>query len=116
MFTGIDSPWLMRFIGTLADHSERYRLLSARYTNRDPHGEHKAIFRAAVARDADATVEAMRRHLASTVAGLETISTGKRQAISDAETDAESGAAVDHAGPKVEQKLKERGRANLEPI
>lgn len=94
MFTGVDSPWLLRFIGTLADHSERYRLLSARDTNRDPHKEHEDIFRAAVARDADATVEAMRRHLAATVAGLEASAGGKVRPISAAETAPEDTAAT----------------------
>jgi DNA-binding GntR family transcriptional regulator len=52
----------------LADHSERYRVLSARTGSRDTHEEHEAIFRAAVAKDKAGAVAALGSHLENTVA------------------------------------------------
>jgi len=66
-----DSAWLRSFLVMLNSHSERYRLLAARTGVRDPIGEHAAIYAAAVARDADGTAEALRRHLARTVELIE---------------------------------------------
>jgi DNA-binding GntR family transcriptional regulator len=40
LFAACDSPWLLRFVGTLYDHSERYRMLSVRSRLRDTLEEH----------------------------------------------------------------------------
>lgn len=79
LFTACESPWLFRFVDTLADHSERYRLLSARTSTRDTHEEHEDIFRSAYARDADGAVAALRRHLSKTVAAVELAIAGEPQ-------------------------------------
>lgn len=71
LLSGCDSAWLMRFIGTLSDHSERYRVLSARIGTRDSREEHEEIYRAALAREIEPAVEALRHHLESTVKTIE---------------------------------------------
>ncbi len=71
IFAACDSPWLLRFVATLADHSERYRLMSAKDTKRDTNKEHALIFRAAIARDPDESAAALSLHLANTVAAVE---------------------------------------------
>jgi DNA-binding GntR family transcriptional regulator len=71
LFAACDSPWLLRFVGTLYDHSERYRMLSVRSRLRDTLEEHAGIYEPAVARNAPEAVEWLRRHLANTVANLE---------------------------------------------
>jgi DNA-binding GntR family transcriptional regulator len=65
------SIWLKSMLNTLTAHSERYRILSARTGVRDPIGEHATIFAAAVARDAEGAVEAVRQHLRRTVEVVE---------------------------------------------
>jgi DNA-binding GntR family transcriptional regulator len=66
------SAWLLRFWGTLTDHSERYRMLRlagrARPAAlvRDIGGEHAAIMRAVLARDTAAATTLMDAHLAAT--------------------------------------------------
>jgi DNA-binding GntR family transcriptional regulator len=71
LFAACDSPWLLRFVGTLADHSERYRFLSARTSSRDTHEEHQDIYRASIAGDVEGGVIALKRHLAATVDAVE---------------------------------------------
>lgn len=71
LFEACDSPWLLRFVGTLYDHSERYRMLSLRSRRRDTLEEHSAIFREAIERNAPEAVTWLRRHLANTVDNLE---------------------------------------------
>ena len=71
LFEACDSPWLLRFVGTLYDHSERYRMLSVRTRRRDTVVEHEEIYRAAVGRDAGEAVNWLRRHLNRTVGNLE---------------------------------------------
>ena len=63
-----NSPWLMRIRDMLFAQSERYRSATAsvRRHHRDLEKEHKAIADAAIARDTDAAVEAMRTHLTQT--------------------------------------------------
>jgi GntR family carbon starvation induced transcriptional regulator len=68
---GCDSEWLMRFAGMLSDHSERYRVLSARIGTRDSREEHEEIYRAALDRQTVPAVDALKRHLASTVATID---------------------------------------------
>jgi GntR family carbon starvation induced transcriptional regulator len=70
LFESCGSPWLLRFVVTLYDHSERYRML-ARSPSRDTLEEHEEIYRGTVARDTAGAVKALRRHLAGTVAALE---------------------------------------------
>jgi GntR family transcriptional regulator, carbon starvation induced regulator len=71
LFAACDSPWLLRFVGTLYDHSERYRMLSVRSRLRDTLEEHAGIYEPAVARNAPEAVAWLRRHLSNTVANLE---------------------------------------------
>jgi GntR family carbon starvation induced transcriptional regulator len=71
IFDACESAWLLRFIETLAEHSERYRVMSAMTGSRDTIEEHARIWRAAVARDVPAALEAQRSHLAGTVSLIE---------------------------------------------
>lgn len=71
LFAACDSPWLLRFVGTLYDHSERYRMLSVRSKLRDTLEEHRAIYLPTVKRERDLAVESLRLHLRNTVANLE---------------------------------------------
>lgn len=71
LFAACDSPWLLRFVGILYDHSERYRMLSVRSRLRDTLAEHAGIYEPAIARRAPEAVEWLRRHLNNTVANLE---------------------------------------------
>jgi len=67
LFQACDSPWMLRFIETLADHSERYRMLGIRHGQRHSLKEHEDIYRAAMAPDPAAAREALIRHLDGTV-------------------------------------------------
>ena len=71
MFAACDSPWLLRFVGALYDHSERYRMLSVRSRLRDTLEEHAGIYQPVVERRPEEAVTWLRRHLANTVANLE---------------------------------------------
>lgn len=66
-----DSPWLLHFVRMLSDHSERYRTLIRLRAHRKSLEEHRDIYAAAIALDATAAKEALRRHLAITVDVLE---------------------------------------------
>lgn len=70
------SPWLLRFVATLSDHSERYRMLSWRSGVRQSLAEHPSIREAVIARDTAAALDLLRRHLSSTVELLEYATTG----------------------------------------
>ena len=67
LFQACDSPWMLRFIETLADHSERYRMLGIRHGQRHSLKEHEDIYRAAMAPDPAAAREALIRHLDGTL-------------------------------------------------
>ena len=84
LFEACDSPWLLRFVGTLYDHSERYRMLSVRSRRRNTVVEHEEIFRAAVDRNAPEAVAWLRRRLSRTVDNLES----GLEAPGDTDTDA----------------------------
>lgn len=71
MFAACGSPWLMRFVGTLYDHSERYRMLSVRSRLRDTVEEHAEIYRPVIERRPEEAVAWLRNHLRNTVANLE---------------------------------------------
>jgi GntR family carbon starvation induced transcriptional regulator len=71
LMANCDSPWLKSLINMITDHSERYRMLSARLGVRDPIAEHAAIYQAAVSLDADAAAAALQQHLRLTVEVLE---------------------------------------------
>lgn len=71
LFAACDSEWLLRFVGILYDHSERYRMLSVRSQLRNTLQEHEGIYRPAVERRPDEAIAWLRRHLANTVARLE---------------------------------------------
>jgi DNA-binding GntR family transcriptional regulator len=70
------SAWLLRFWGTLADHSERYRkirLLQHRRAEalvRDVNAEHVAIMEAVIARDEIRAIALMDAHLHATEQGV----------------------------------------------
>lgn len=79
VFAASTGPRLQRSIGTLWDHSERYRRVYLRGDD-DGHGlseryaasqvDHHAILQAAVARDADACAHHLLEHLDRTVQGV----------------------------------------------
>ncbi len=71
LYDNCNSPWLLRFISVLGDHSERYRMVSMRRGVRHSLQEHRDIFDAAMARDEGAATAALMRHLAGTVDVLE---------------------------------------------
>lgn len=71
LYAACDSPWLLRFIATLYDHSERYRMLSVRTRLRPTTEEHEGIYRPAIERRAPEAVAWLRRHLHNTVAHVE---------------------------------------------
>lgn len=71
LFGGCGSEWLIRFLDTLFDHSERYRMLTRRSLARDSAADHEAVYHAAVEGSVDEGVRALRRHLAQTVTLLE---------------------------------------------
>lgn len=62
------SPLLLRYRGELYDQHERYRSISSSHTGhpRDVAGEHKAIFDATLARDADLAVRLTAEHIGRT--------------------------------------------------
>jgi DNA-binding GntR family transcriptional regulator len=63
------SPWLLRFIQTIWDHTERYR-----HVGRSPDrvtSEHVAIVEALEQGDPEAAVEALREHLRNTLRAIE---------------------------------------------
>jgi DNA-binding GntR family transcriptional regulator len=58
------SKWLLRLIGMLWDHTNRYRrLMAPRVDPRQSQREHEAILDAIARGDADGAVDALRRHL-----------------------------------------------------
>lgn len=71
LIANCDSPWLESLLHVINDHTERYRMLSARSGVRDPMEEHAAIFAAALARNVVAATDALRQHLERTVEVLE---------------------------------------------
>ena len=63
-----DSPWLHRLRKVMFDMHRRYRYLAVQVAEaRDVAAEHKAIYDAALARDADAAAEATRTHILNTL-------------------------------------------------
>jgi DNA-binding GntR family transcriptional regulator len=68
LLSACDSPWLLRFHTVLFDQSERYRRLAQAYGQpaRDIDGEHTAIVKAALARDAERACALVTEHIART--------------------------------------------------
>lgn len=67
------SEWLMRFVQILSEHSERYRrqAVARKAVPKEAlQSEHKAIFDAAIERDAGLAGELLRKHIRNTAAGL----------------------------------------------
>ncbi len=69
LISACPSRWLNHLYGILFQQSERYRRLSLvnRVISRDVHAEHKAIFDAALARDADLACKLVGEHIARTL-------------------------------------------------
>lgn len=63
--SGCGSPWITSLCGLLFDRSRRYRRLSVLFdgVGRNVAGEHEAILRAVISRDAPKAVELLRDHL-----------------------------------------------------
>lgn len=59
------SHWIKHFLAILYHQTERYRRLSLQQKNvpRDIHAEHDALFKAALARDADRACEILAQHI-----------------------------------------------------
>ncbi|MBB5374285.1 FCD domain-containing protein [Acidocella aromatica] len=70
LISACPSRWLNHLYGILFQQSERYRRISLvnRVVSRDVHGEHKAIFEAALARDADLACKVAGEHIERTLA------------------------------------------------
>jgi GntR family transcriptional regulator, carbon starvation induced regulator len=83
-----DSPWLLRFVGMLNHHSERYRMLSAR-APRPSLAEHEAIVRHATNHRGKEAVEALVKHRAGTIEVLEQSMAG-HASLSKSDPDAAS--------------------------
>ncbi len=68
LVAGCGSPWMMRLRTILYAQTERYRRLSvpAASHDRDVGQEHRELFEATLARDADAAVACLTRHLSAT--------------------------------------------------
>jgi GntR family transcriptional regulator, carbon starvation induced regulator len=68
LLSACGSPILLRFHSTLFEQSERYRRLAVAYGQpaRDIHGEHEALARAALARDAERACALLVEHIAAT--------------------------------------------------
>jgi GntR family carbon starvation induced transcriptional regulator len=65
------SEWLLRFVQTLAEHSERYRrqAIALRAVPKERiQREHQAIFDAAIERDASLAAELLKRHIRNSAA------------------------------------------------
>jgi GntR family transcriptional regulator, carbon starvation induced regulator len=70
LYAACGSPWLLRFIRTIHQQAERYRMIALRGNSgfrRPSTHEHHGILQATRARDADAAVKALRDHLTLTV-------------------------------------------------
>jgi GntR family carbon starvation induced transcriptional regulator len=69
LLSACDSPWRLKFIETLFEHSIRYRkatMVLKRAGARDVQGEHKALMEATLARNADRACEVLRTHFNET--------------------------------------------------
>jgi GntR family carbon starvation induced transcriptional regulator len=68
LVSGDRSPTLLAIRASLFERAERYRNLSSMFRpqSRDKAGEHRAIMKAAIARDADLAVTLIDRHIRST--------------------------------------------------
>ena len=71
MFSACDSPWLLRFVQTLYDHSERYRMITVRKRTRNTLQEHASIYAPVTQRNEKEAVPALKQHLENTVLLLE---------------------------------------------
>jgi DNA-binding GntR family transcriptional regulator len=69
------SRWLHQMVGLLLQQSERYRrmAISRRTTPRDVHAEHRAIFDAAIACDADLACKLNAEHIGRTLTVLRAV-------------------------------------------
>jgi DNA-binding GntR family transcriptional regulator len=82
LLSACDSPWLLRFQAVLFDQSERYRRLALAFgqASRDVEGEHRALVRAALARDVERACALLVEHIARTteivLAGLPSLPAG----------------------------------------
>lgn len=96
------SEWLKRLRLILFQQSERYRRLSSRDASSrvDVHDEHKAIFEAAIARDANRAEELLRSHIQRAVKVLRENTSFKSLAVSDAAAQTPGEAAVDLGGSR----------------
>jgi DNA-binding GntR family transcriptional regulator len=78
LISACPSRWLHHLYGILFQQSERYRRISLvnRVVPRDVHGEHKAIFEAALARDADLACKVAGEHIERTLAVMAKVLAG----------------------------------------
>ena len=72
LVSACDNPWLMHFRSILLDHSSRYiRLSLAKHPMpRDFQDEHRAIYRAAMARDTKLATRLLEEHIDATVLAI----------------------------------------------
>ena len=76
LISACDNPWLLHFRSILLDHSSRYIRLSlaAHPMQRDFQDEHRAIYRAALSRDAERAARLLEEHIDATVKAIAKIS------------------------------------------
>lgn len=70
LYSACESSWLLRFLRQLHSHADRYQMPTTHGRvahRRDSKGEHEHILRAALARESESAVAALRGHLAMTV-------------------------------------------------
>jgi len=75
LFSACDSLWLIRFLSTLYDHSERYRRFSTLYATkpRNSDEEHRKIMQAVLDRDAKLASSLLHDHLERTAVVVSSI-------------------------------------------
>ena len=69
LISACPSRWIKHFVTILYNQAERYRHLSLRQSTvpRDVHAEHRALFEAALERDADKACNVLAQHIRSTL-------------------------------------------------
>jgi DNA-binding GntR family transcriptional regulator len=74
VLSGCTNTRLHQFVVQLHDHTQRFQVAGAGYRrDGDPVAEHRALCDAVVSGDADAAVDVLERHLAATLAAVQTL-------------------------------------------
>jgi DNA-binding GntR family transcriptional regulator len=78
-----DSQWLLRLRSVLFERAERYRLLSVSYAKvrAEVHNEHRQLYEAVIARDADKATAVLAKHTMMTTKALLKVEEGRPNSI-----------------------------------